>query len=234
MNLNELQENKKTKIVKRALREHYDVRMNFERLTLKQTQNMLLKVRGLLKETRSSRAIHKSHDNPSYVKLVMVEQALSAQMVDLRNQRSRIVVENEEVQKSQVILAAQDMIDSIQKMLEQISKMNVEELNAVVDGIKNEFGSAEGEQYNTAASEALSALQESLSTAKNSLTTALGTVTGDTSADAAMPGDDMGLGAPDMDPAADMPEPEMPDMSDMPEEEPEEPMNMAGIGRERR
>lgn len=240
MNLQELQENKKTVIVKRALREHYEIEMDFDRLSLSQAQKMLGKVKGLIKESRSKAGIT-SHENSAYLKLIMMEQALSDRLSDLRNPNTRVVVENEEVQKSQVILAAQDMIDNLQKMLEQVSKMNVEELTAVVDGMKNEFGTAEGDGFNQAVSEALTTLQSALTTTKNSLTSALGSVTGEGAAPAS--GMDMGL-----EPGADMGAPEMPggdlgggmdaDMdTDMGDEEPleePEPEDIGGAGRERR
>lgn len=231
MNLHELHENKKTAVVKRALKEHYELDMDFSQLSVKQTNSMLGRVRGLLKEARASRDIHASQSNAAYLKLVMMEQALSDHVTDLRYGYTRIVVENEEVQKSQVILAAQDMIDNIQKMLEQVSKMNVEELNAVVNGIKNEFGTNEGDQYNQAAGETLKALQEALSTAKAGLDTALGTVTGDVSAPtdmAAQPEPEAGAELP--------PEPgaEMDQELEAPMPAEEEPLDTSLAGRERR
>ena len=232
MNLQELHENKKTKVVKKALKEHYELNMDFSQLNVKQTNSMLSRVRGLLKETRSTSAMHASHSNSAYLKLVMMEQALADHSFDLRKRMARIVVENEEVQKSQVILAAQDMIDNIQKMLEQVSKMNVEELNAVVNGIKNEFGTNEGEQYSQTAGETLKVLQDAISAAKTGLDSALGTVTGETTA---APTDAMG-DEPGMDMGAEMPEPgaemEMEPEAELPAEE--EPEDTSLAGRERR
>ncbi len=237
MNLQELHESKKTKLVKRALREHYELNIDFDRLSLPQTQKMISKVRGLLKETRSKSSSHQAQTSGAYLKLVMMEQALVDRLQDLRTYRPQIVTENEEVQKSQVILAAQDMIDSVQKMLEQVSKMNVEELTAVVDGMKNEFGTAEGDKYNQSVSEALSALQAAITTAKGQLSSALGSITGESagSMDAGMgmpqvPGQDdmaadMGMNVGD-EIAADM------DDEMAPEESP--PEDLASAGRERR
>lgn len=182
MNLQELQINKKTVVVKRALREHYNLDMDFEGMNLKQSQKMLTKVRGLLSDARGTSKIYESQKNPAYLKLIMIEQALVDHINDLKSDPVQIVVENEEVQKSQVILAAQEMIDTLQKMLEQISKMNVEELNAVVEGMKNEFGTEKGEQFNASVSQSLVALQENLRTTKQSLETSLGMVTGESTA----------------------------------------------------
>lgn len=232
MNLQELQENKKSVIVKRALREHYEIDVAFEKLNLKQTQKMLGNVRGLIKEARVSKSVHQSQNNAAYLKLVMMEQALSDRLNDLRVERARIVVENEEVQKSQVILAAQDMVDSLQKMLEQISKMNVEELNAVVTGMKNEFGSEQGDQFNAAASQSLSTLQQALTTAKNEVASALGAVTGE---GPAMSGDMGGMSGVDMgmEPGAELDaNADVSIEEPMPSPDEEEPESLASAGRE--
>jgi hypothetical protein len=232
MNLNELRETKKTKLAIKVLRESYGINLNVNKLDLRQTRNMLSKVRGLISETKQSTRIHSSHKSPDYLKLLMMEQALSGHLSHLRTQ-TRIMVENEEVQKSQVILAAQDMVDSIQKMLEQISKMNVEELPAVVDGISNEIGTNESEQFAQSAGNALNTLQQGLSTAKQELTSALGAVTGQ-GGDMGMPsggeelGGDMGMPSggeelggeelPELPGAEDEEMPELPELPDEPDE----------------
>jgi hypothetical protein len=181
------------------------------------------------------------------MKMVMLEQALTGHYGDLRVQQ-QIMLENEEVQKSQVILAAQDMIDSIQKMVEQISKMKVEELPAVVTGVNNEIGTSEGQQFEGTCTEALTTLEGALTTAKQSLTGALGIVTGegggemdadafggddegmddmdDMGGDEGM--DDMDAGGEGMDDLADMGD----DAEELPElPEPEEELGGAGRGR---
>jgi hypothetical protein len=176
-----------------------------------------------------------------------MEQALSHHYGDLRTMpmyNPRIVVENEEVEKSQVVLAAQEMVDSMQKMIEQVSDMLVKELPAVVDGVNSEVGTNEGEQFSSQANEALNTLQASLTQAKTSLQAALGVVTGqgggfggEMGGDMAAPemgadaGADMGgdMAAPEMGADADMAEPEL---TGMPEEPTEEPV--PAVGRSKR
>ena len=174
MNLVEFQKSKVTQ-AKKALKEHFEVDINMSKMNQKKTRTMLNRVSGLLKEARSSGT--QAQTSSSYLKLVMMEQMLSNHYQDIKINRS-IVVENEEVEKSQVILAAQDLVDQIQKMIEQVSKMNAEELPAVVNGISNEIGTAESESYNQSTSEALTTLIQSLSTTKSSLSSSLGQITG--------------------------------------------------------
>jgi hypothetical protein len=176
--------------------------------------------------------------NPAYLKLVFMEQALTHHYGDLKSlpmYNPRIVVENEEVEKSQVVLAAQEMVDSMQKMIEQVSDMLVKELPAVVDGVNSEFGTSEGEQFSSQVSEALTSLQAALTQSKTGLQGALGVVTGQGGGFGMDTGMDDGMGADPM--AGDEMAPDMggEEMGadamatpEMPEEEPEEPVPAVG------
>jgi hypothetical protein len=165
----------------------------------------------------------------------MLEQALVDRLNDLRKPNYRLIAENEEVQKSQVILAAQDMADTLQKMLEEISKMNVEELNAVVDGIKNEFGTSQGDTFNSSVSTALTGLQQAITSTKDTVTGALAAITGEDSG-MEMPGvpgaelDTPMAGSEEVVDVED--EIESPELPQTPDEE--EPLDTSGAGRDRR
>jgi hypothetical protein len=229
MKLTELAQPKQIQ-TRRALREHFEVDVNLKNLDQRNTRQMLTKVRGLLKETRTSSSFAKNQTNSSYLKMVMLEQVLYNHYQDVRLQ-ARIVTENEEVEKSQVILAAQDMIDQIQKMVEQVSKMNAEELPAVVTGISNEIGTSESETYQQGVAEALTTLLQSLTTSKGSLVSALGQITGESPAQPGLGGGEEfggeeGLGGEEFGGG----EEKLPALP-APEEE-EEPANFGTAGRE--
>ena len=181
MKINEMNLSKK-EVTKRALKENFEVSIDFDKLDIKATKTLLGRVRGLINETRTSKVAHARHANPAYMKAVMMEQALTQHYQDLRIQH-QIMLENEEVQKSQVLLAAQDMIDSVQKMIVDISKMKVEELPAVVTGVNNEIGTSEGATFEGEVQQALTTLEGSLTSAKQALTQALSALTGETTGD---------------------------------------------------
>lgn len=233
MKLNDMNQSRK-QVATRALRENFETKLDLDRLDLRTTKAMLSKVRGVIAEAKMSASAHSRHQNPGYMKAVMMEQALAGHYQDLRIEH-QIMLENEEVQKSQVILAAQDMIDSVQKMVEQISKMKVEELPAVVTGVTNEIGSNEGQQFEGSVTEALTALEGALVTAKQGLQSALGIVTGQGGEGFGGEGDMGGMGDEDMggdlgggDLGSDMGG-ELPEMPEEPAEEPEE-LGNAGRG----
>ena len=102
-----------------------------------------------------------------------------------------------EVQQAQVVLAAQDMVDKMQDMIEDSTEMQFKELPALVDSIKNQIGQEQAAQFNTDAQAALSGLVQNLQASKQQLEQALGVVTGQ--GPVAMPGADAGMMPPDSD-----------------------------------
>lgn len=91
---------------------------------------------------------------------------------------SRRRLKESEVQQAQVVLASQDMVDQVQKMIEQVTAMQFKDLPALVDQIKNEVGIDQAQQFNADATAALAGLTQNLQGSKGQLETALGVVTG--------------------------------------------------------
>lgn len=83
-----------------------------------------------------------------------------------------------EIQQAQVVLAAQDMVDRVQKMLEDITSMQFKDLPALVDSIRNEVGMDQAQQFNSDATAALGGLVQNLQGAKTQLEQAQGILTG--------------------------------------------------------
>lgn len=179
MRLNDLD---KTNTPVKALKENFAVDFDVSGLTGMRTRAMLKKVRNLMTESKRNPAFHDTKNNASYLKLVFMEQALTQHLSRMKN--PRIVFENEEVEKSQVILAAQDMIDTVQKMYEDINDMLVKELPALVDSIESEIGVNESDSFNSQANEALTALNSTLQETQMALKSALGALTGQAPTDA--------------------------------------------------
>ena len=233
-------DNKKISTAKQALNEHYSLPFNTKRMTVTETKSMLSKVRGLINETKSSTEFYQSQTSPSYMKLVFMEQALADHFSYLQSlPRTRIVVENEEVEKSQVVLAAQDMVDQVQKMVEEVSDMLVKELPALTSGVQSEIGVNESETFSQQVTEALTALQSALTQSKGTLQSALNGITGqggEMAADSAF-GDEAPDMSANMDMSADLAGNGQEDFSvddDISVEEPEEEVPVAGAGRVKR
>ena len=246
MKLQELAVTRPTKQIAKVFESHFDQRLSFDSMNRNQVRGMLQRVRGLVNEHRASPAFHYSEKNPAYLKLMMMEQALTQQlqefgatapgstpganpaataalntvqqqqkkkeMQDQIKQKQKEIAElqkammnptmaaenntgnflrESEIQQAQVVLAAQDMVDRVQKMLEDTTEMQFKELPALVDSIKNEVGVDQAAQFNADAAAALSGLVQNLQASKGQLEAALGVVTGQ-GGGAVVPGAEMG------------------------------------------
>jgi hypothetical protein len=293
MKLQDFSAQKPSKQISKVFESYFGTGLAIEQLSRQQTQGMLHRVRGVIAEHRATPARYQSEKNPAYLKLVMIEQALTSRLKEMttpvtgtagaaapgtapavdpaaaaakvkdpklktaltkstkgqtlspdeqkvvagaalmtasesRRWRGRRLSESE-VQQAQVVLAAQDMVDTMQDMLEDVSQLQFKELPALVDSIKNQVGADQAAQFNSDASAALGTLMQNLQQAKQQMDAALGVVTGQNVATApvapaaaAAPVDDMAAPADDMSMDTDL------------DLEPDLGNNTADLGRSRR
>jgi hypothetical protein len=112
---------------------------------------------------------------PDEQQLVNAQATLTAES---RLRRAYQFLKESEVQQAQVVLAAQDMVDKMQSMLEDTTEMQFKELPALVDSIRNQIGIEQATQFNADVTAALQGLVQNLQGSKQQLETALGVVTG--------------------------------------------------------
>ena len=176
-----------------ALKENFEVNFNVNALNKNQAHGMLNKVKKLMSEAQASKKFGTEY--PSYLKLVFMEQALTEHYKSLPNMpKSKVITENEEVNRSQVILAAQDMVDSVLKLLVEVSDMLVKEMPALIDSIQSEIGVNEAQAFDQTAGQGLAELNQCLVSVKGQLDQALAGVTGGQVVDAFDGDVDMGMG----------------------------------------
>jgi len=246
MKLTDLATPKKSRQVTRVFESYFGTKMPVNKLTVREAQAMLKRVRGVIAEHQRSPSRHTSERNPAYLKLVMMEQALTSRIkeeevpvpsmssstnpststattpppsgsqntVDIKDpkmaqalkksaagqnlnpeeqkmvasqammaaesrlRRAYRYLKESEVQQAQVVLAAQDMVDKMQSMLEDTTEMQFKELPALVDSIRNQIGMDQATQFNSDVTGALQGLVQNLQGAKQQLEAALGVVTG--------------------------------------------------------
>ena len=122
-------------------------------------------------------------------------QALQKQLtMPMAEARRRRIAESE-VQQAQVVLASQDMVDQVQKMIEQVTAMQFKDLPALVDQVKNQIGADQAMSFNQEVTGALTGLTQNLQGSKTQLEGALGVVTGQAPV---VPGEDMSAPAPEL------------------------------------
>ena len=80
MKLQELAAISPTKQAAKVFESYFGGRVKIDTITPKQARSLLTRVRGLVKEHRRTPEFHSSEQNPSYLKLMMMEQVLSAKV----------------------------------------------------------------------------------------------------------------------------------------------------------
>ena len=193
MKLQELAVSSPSQNINRVFESYFGSTVVLDRLDGPKAAYLLRRVQSLIAEHRATPARHYSEQDPGYLKLVMLEQALASRVKEemipikpaqtqtaqptatqkpgvevkdpklaaalkksqagqsltpeeqklvaaaaLIKQESRLrrslrTLKESEVQQAQVILAAQDMVDNIQSMLEDTTEMQFKELPALVD-----------------------------------------------------------------------------------------------------
>jgi len=92
----------------------------------------------------------------------MVREGLHRWMIENKQQ---LIMESE-MGKSQAILAAKDMVDSIQDMLEEVSKMQNEQMPALLDTIRDQIGMEQADAFKASVEPLLAEMTTQLSTAR--------------------------------------------------------------------
>ena len=85
---------------------------------------------------------------------------------------------DDSIEEAKVILAAQEMQDQLQKIVEDLAEMQIQSLMPIVDAMKEEIGSGEAEQFNSSVDAALGELLDAAKQAKDTVTNAILTASG--------------------------------------------------------
>lgn len=104
--------------------------------------------------------------------------AFIKRIVENKRMQGRRLNESE-IDSAQVVLAAQDIADQVQDMIEKFADIQYKELPALQDGIRKEMGVDVATQFNDSVLASLQELTSALETAKTDLSNAVASLTGD-------------------------------------------------------
>jgi hypothetical protein len=123
MKLQELAVANPTKQAAKVFESYFGTSIKFDTISRRQAQGLLNRVRSLISEHRRTPAFHQSEQDPSYLKLVMLEQALATQAVagqpTTNPQQQQALMAAQQQQKKRQI---QDAIKSKQKEIQDLQK----------------------------------------------------------------------------------------------------------------
>jgi len=205
MRLTEMGVKPSAKKINKVMESRFGVKIDYDNLNFPKAYVLAQGLTENLERIKHSHGVHAAEKNPKYMELLMVREGLHRWMVENKQQ---LIMESE-MGKSQAILAAKDMVDSIQDMLEEVSKMQNEQMPALLDTIRDQIGMEQADAFKASVEPLLAEMSAQLSTARGTADNAARALAGEQvaapmgmgmgAAPAAAPG-----GMPGEMPAADM------------------------------
>ena len=149
-------------------------------------------------------------ENPQYNKLGLIQHQLKTYITEIAPNRAdskrvktkESTIMEADLDQAEVLLAAQELVDEMQKMVENVAEMQVQKLMPIVDAMKEQVGFEVAEAYNSAADGALGALLDQMKTAKESVENATLAARGEPVPGGVSTPTDMGMDDAAMDPEA--------------------------------
>jgi hypothetical protein len=188
---------KSTRKINKLMESRFGFAINFSNLTVEKAERLSETIVANLDKIRHSVDLHTAERNPRYMELLTVKEGLSTWLEQHRQQ----LVEGE-VGNAEVLLAAKNMVDSIQDAIEKVGKMQNEQLPELLDSIRDQVGAEQAEGFKNAVGTTLETLMQNLQTAREGVDGGVRILTGEqVDNPMAMPGNDLSGGDAGLPPA---------------------------------
>jgi plasmid stabilization system protein ParE len=152
---------KSARKINKLLESRFGFAINYSNLTVEKAEKLSETISANLDKIRHSVNLHTAERNPRYMELLTVKEGLTAWLDERRQQ----LVEGE-VGNAEVLLAAKDMVDSVQDAIEKVGKMQNEQLPQLLDSIRDQIGSEQAEAFKNAVGTTLDTLMQNLQSAR--------------------------------------------------------------------
>ena len=188
---------KSTRKINKLMESRFGFAINFSNLTVEKAERLSETIVANLDKIRHSVDLHTAERNPRYMELLTVKEGLSTWLEEHRTQLTE-----GEVGNAEVLLAAKNMVDSIQDAIEKVGKMQNEQLPELLDSIRDQVGAEQAEGFKNAVGTTLETLMQNLQTAREGVDGGVRILTGEqVDNPMAMPGDDLSGGDAGLPPA---------------------------------
>jgi hypothetical protein len=184
MRLSEMSNQPRAEKINKVVESRFGFKIDYANMTFKKAYDIVQGLNETLTKAKRTHGSHIAEQNPQYMEMFMVRESLNRWMVENRQQ----LITESEMAKSEAILAAKDMVDSVQDMLEKIGKMQNNELPALLDTIRDQIGDQQAESFKSAISPLLQQLSQTLQQGRDTADTAARALTGEGSPDMGMGG----------------------------------------------
>ena len=196
MRLSEMRTEVTPQKINKVMESRFGFTIDYDNLTYAKAQRLSKALAENIVAIKKSFNGHTAEKNPKYMELMLVKEGLDRWM------GSEQGLFESEMGKSEAVLAAKDIVDSLQDMLEKVSKVQNEQVPALVDTIRDQIGAEQAEAFKSAITPLLGNLYQSLASGREQADTAVRQLAGEEA-----PATDMSLGGDmgaDLNPDADL------------------------------
>jgi hypothetical protein len=201
MKLSDMTRKPSLKKLNKVTESRFGFKIDYDAITFPKANAMRNKIMETVSKIRRSSAIHTAEKDPKYLEMLIVYEGLSRWLDAYKAQEKRRLIREGEMGQAEPILAAKDMVDTVQDMIEKVGKMQNEQLPALIDSIRDQIGMEQAEAFKGSTGQVLASLSTQLGQCREQLDGAARGLTGE---GAPM---DMGAGAMGAaEPGAEMPD----------------------------
>jgi len=189
----------------RRMSQKFGFKIKTQGLSESRAKTLLTKVEENIINFKKQNGHLDSERNSQYMQLIVMRDGLKNWLRENGYRTGKVLAEGE-LEQAQTKLAAKDLVDRLQKMVEEISSMVNEDLPPLTDSMRDQLGGDKAAGFNSSVNQVLNTLLDSAKQARQAVDDAARTAAGEQAAPMAAPGG--------MAPGAEMPAagaaPEMP------------------------
>lgn len=176
------------KKINKVMESRFGFSIDFNKMTVEKAEQLSETISANLNRIRHSTDFHTAERNPRYMELLTVRESLAAWLRENRQQLTE-----GEVGNAEVLLAAKNMVDSIQDAIEKVGKMQNEQLPELLDSIRDQIGPEQSNAFKNAVGTTLDTLMQQLQGAREGVDNGVRVLAGE-QVDQPMdlPGDELG------------------------------------------
>ena len=189
MKLSEMNRKPTAAKLNKVVESRFGYAIDFDKLTFKKAYKIASGLSESIDKIKRTHGAAAVEQNAAYMEMVMVRESIHRWMQENRNQ----YITESELAKSEAILDAKDMVDSVQDMLEKFIKLQSEQMPALLDTIRDQIGSEQAETFKSQMTPLLGELMTQLTTARETADSASRGLAGEQVAQPMGMGGDMGM-----------------------------------------
>lgn len=166
MKLTEIGGSARTNKLNRVMESRFGFTIDYANLTAEKAQKLVRAIGESLDSIKRSHGVHTAEKNSRYMEMLMVKEGLNRWLESGQKVKDEQIVVESETAKSEAILAARDIVDSIQDMMERVGKMQNEQMPALLDAIRDQISSEQADGFRSSVGPLLDTLAQTLQSSR--------------------------------------------------------------------